>query len=83
MANEIIPPSTPFTRAVAQVKAKRRAEGVEDADGADEASLRQSPRARLNFIPDDSMLSNMIDRALLALSRGARWARGSILNLLV
>lgn len=40
-------------------------------------------RARLNFIPDGEYLHAMIAGALTALRRGVRWARGSILNLLV
>ncbi len=76
MANEILPPNTPFTRAVQQVQAKRR---TDEGDGV----RRASPRARLNFIPDDSLLAEMIDRALDAMSKGARWARGAILNIIV
>lgn len=82
MANEIIPPNTPFTRAVERARAKRRAEGHDEV-ATTEPVARTSPRARLNFIPDDSMLADMIDRALSAMSRGARWTRGAILNLLV
>jgi hypothetical protein len=40
-------------------------------------------RARLNYEPDSETLSGLIGNALAALSRGVRWARGSILNLLV
>ncbi len=79
MANEILPPNSPFTRAVQQVKAKRRADEPEESEG----TRRASPRARLNFIPDDTLLAEMIDRALYAVSKGTRWARGAILNLLV
>ncbi len=79
MANEIIPPNTPLTRAMQQVKAKRNAGQTDET----ETTRRASPRARLNFIPDDSLLSEMVDRALYALSKGARWARGAILNILV
>ena len=80
MANEIIPPNSPFTRAVERARATRRAERTDEAE---EAQPRSSPRARLNFIPDDSMLGTMIDRALSALSRGMVWTRGAIVNLLV
>lgn len=80
MANEIIPPNSPFTRAVERARAARRTQGTADTE---EAQPRTSPRARLNFIPDDTLLGAMIDRALASLSRGIVWTRGAILNLLV
>lgn len=83
MANEIIPPSTPFTRAVERARAAKRAGNVGATEETEAPVQRSSPRARLNFIPDDSMLADMIDRALSAMSRGAKWTRGAILNLLV
>jgi hypothetical protein len=83
MANEIIPPNSPFTRAVERARQAKRAAGTADVDAGEEARPRSSPRARLNFIPDDSMLGAMIDRALAAMSRGITWTRGAILNLLV
>lgn len=83
MANEIIPPNSPFTRAVERARAARRVERPDEADRTEETFSRSSPRARLNFIPDDSMLGAMIDRALGAISRGVVWTRGAILNLLV
>jgi hypothetical protein len=83
MANEIIPPNTPFTRAVERARALKRATALEQLEDAEPAQVKSSPRARLNFIPDDTMLATMIDRALAALSRGAVWTRGAILNLLV
>jgi hypothetical protein len=46
-------------------------------------STTTSVRARLNFLPDDSMLASLVDQALTALARGVRWARGSIINLIV
>lgn len=83
MANEIIPPNSPFTRAVERAKAAKRTSASDRLDDAEDIRPRHSPRARLNFIPDDTMLGAMIDRALAALSRGATWTRGAILNLLV
>lgn len=81
MANEIIPPNTPFTRAVERVRATRATQGT---SAAEEMELpRTSPRARLNYFPDDSTLGSMVDRALAALSRGIVWARGAIVNLVV
>lgn len=44
---------------------------------------KKSPRARLNYVPGDDEMKGMIDRALAAMSRGASWLRGSIVNLLV
>ncbi len=80
MSQQILPPNSPFSRAVAQVQAKRRAEAAEKPE---ETQSRRSPRARLNVIPDDTLLAQMIDRARGAMSRGVFWARGAILNLLV
>lgn len=74
-------------RAAERIRAKREAERTQAA--TPEATLltpvttTTQVRARLNFIPDDSMLGGMIQQALTALSRGVRWARGSIINLVV
>jgi hypothetical protein len=40
-------------------------------------------RAALNVIPSAESLHTRINQALAALARGVRWARGSILNLIV
>ena len=71
----------PFLRAAAEIKAT----GAITRPVAPEKSEapRKSPRARLNYLPEDSELSGMIDRALGAMSRGIHWVRGSIVNLLV
>lgn len=85
MANELIP-SNPLLRAAERVRAKREAER---AGALVEATPLLPPRtttqvrARLNHEPDSETLSGLIGNALAALSRGVRWARGSILNLLV
>jgi hypothetical protein len=52
-------------------------------DRANPAAAPSGARARLNFLPDESSLLSMIDRALQALSQGRFWDRGSIVNLLV
>ncbi len=83
MANEIIPPNSPFTRAIERAKAAKRIDPVDRVDDAEDVRPRASPRAKLNFLPDDTVLGGMIDRALAALSRGVTWTRGAILNLLV
>jgi len=83
MANEIIPPNSPFTRAVERAKAAKRASPADRLDEAEETRPRSSPRAKLNFFPDNSILGEMVDRALAALSRGVTWTRGAIVNLLV
>ena len=78
MANEIRTRGNPFVAAADRVRKK------EDVSTAVQAvRTRNTPRAILNFIPDHDTLSGMIDRALEGLSRGVRWARGSILNLLI
>lgn len=83
MANEIIPPNSPFTRALERTRAARRSDPLDRLEEAEETRPKSSPRARLNFIPDDTLLGSMIDRALAAMSKGVVWARGAILNLLV
>jgi hypothetical protein len=73
-------------RAAERVRAKREAERATHTPEQEVlAPLRSSAkhRARLNHIPDDASLADVIRSALTALSRGVRWARGSILNLLV
>ncbi len=72
-----------------RVRAKREAERKQKIQNAEPITLNAvnttstSVRARLNFLPDDSTLANLVDQALTALSRGVRWARGSIINLIV
>ncbi|OYW14342.1 MAG: hypothetical protein B7X02_00255 [Rhodospirillales bacterium 12-54-5] len=89
MTNDLIPPSDRFARAVAKVQAKRVAEGLVPIQTASPVapkagpSTGRSPKARLNFFPDDSYLSDMVEKALTALSRGVVWARGAIVNLVV
>lgn len=56
---------------------------IERKEATKKADAPRSQRARLNFMPDNDTLAAMIDRGLEALSRGYRWARGSILNLLI
>lgn len=75
-----------FTRAAERVRKQREAER---AQATGEATPIAAPvktttqvRARLNFIPDDTTLKNLVDQALTALSRGVRWARGSIINII-
>ena len=88
MANEIRNQS-PAMRAAERVRAKREAERAQRTNepitlGAPPITGTTSKvRARLNFMPDDSALASLIDQALSALSRGVRWARGSIINLVV
>lgn len=88
MADNSIPPSDRFARAVARVQAKRVADGLAPLSGVatvtpPPATGSKSPRARLNSIPDDRTLGNLISEALAALSRGITWARGAIVNLVV
>ena len=85
MANDLIPKNS-FARAAERVRAQREAERT---DKPQEATPLHPPRtssqvrARLNYIPDSEALTTIIGNALAALSRGVRWARGSIVNLLV
>lgn len=46
-------------------------------------STTKPQRARLNFIPDDSTLSRLVDHALAFIQTGRFLDRGIILNLLV
>lgn len=89
MADDLLPPSDRFARAVARVQAKRVAEGLQPisppagATPTTAPTMGRSPKARLNIFPDDSMLSDMVSKALSALSKGIVWARGAIINLVV
>ena len=78
MANDILPPSNPFARAIARAQAQRGVSATTEV-----MPPLKSPRARLNVFPDDAALASLIDRALSALSRGVVWARGAIVNVVV
>lgn len=80
MANNQITPQSAFERAAAQVRAQRKPDAVSKPE---EKRTSAQIRASLNHIPDTDTLHSMIDKALAALSRGVRWARGSIVNLIV
>jgi hypothetical protein len=85
MANDLIPNNS-LLRAAERVRAKREAEragNTPDATPLLSPRTTSQVRARLNYEPDSETLSGLIGNALAALSRGVRWARGSILNLLV
>ena len=88
MAQDLIPGNRPSSVAdrVREKRAAERKQAVQNAEpltGNTVTTTSSQIRARLNFLPNDSMLSDMIDQALMALSRGVRWARGSIINLVV
>ena len=87
MANDLISGNS-LARAAERVRAQReleRAGKVTTPEATIMAPIKNSAqvRARLNFIPDAETLSSLIGNALSALSRGVRWTRGSIVNLLV
>lgn len=85
MVNEPIN-SNNLLRAAERVRAKRAAErtsGVAEPITIHVPKTITQVRARLNYFPDDNVLGELINNALTALSRGVRWARGSIINLLV
>jgi hypothetical protein len=85
MTNDLIPTNS-LMRAAERVRAAREAErtsGVVEIMPPKTERHTSAVRARLNFIPDADTLSGLISNALSALSRGVRWARGSIVNLLV
>jgi hypothetical protein len=73
--------TNPFLRVAETGKVERRAAVA--SVPASKPITRRGPRALLNYLPSDSELAKMIDGALTALSRGLRWDRGAILNLLV
>ena len=80
MANDMIPSgNSAFERAAARVQAARKNE----KPAAKTETVSGRVRARLNFIPDEDTLHELVDQALSAISRGVRWARGSILNIIV
>ncbi len=85
MADDLIPGNS-LLRAAAAVRAKREAERTNappEATPILQVRTTSQVRAELNVIPDADTLSGMISRGLAALSRGIRWARGSIINLIV
>jgi hypothetical protein len=79
MTDEIRRKTSPLIEQAMRV----RQTGAVQAPARAEPRNRSTPRAMLNFIPDSDGLAGLIDGAMQALSRGIRWARGSILNLLV
>lgn len=86
MSNAPISNNNPLLRAAERVRAAREAERTEkpaEATALEPQRTSAQVRARLNHIPDDEALGGLISNALAAISRGVRWARGSILNLLV
>ena len=87
MANTSIPGNS-LTRAAERVRRQReveRTKGVAEPITINAAvpTTTTRMRARLNVEPDDGTLQGLIGQALTALSRGVRWARGSIINLIV
>ena len=85
MADDLISGNS-VLRAAARVRAERAkaAQSVAEPITLNAPTKTSSQvRARLNFIPDNATLHGLIDQALSALSRGVRWARGSIINLIV
>lgn len=85
MADELIKGNS-LARAAERVRAKRAAErtgGIVELPPLEPVKTSSAVRAPLNHIPDNESLATRIANALTALSRGIRWARGSILNLLV
>ena len=87
MADNLIPGNS-LTRAAERVRRQRetqRTTGVAEPITINAAvpTTTTRMRARLNVEPDDNALQSLIGQALTALSRGIRWARGSIINLVV
>lgn len=85
MADDLISGNS-LLRAAATVRAQReaqRAAATSEATPITQVKTTSQIRARLNAIPDENTLSGLINNALSALSRGVRWARGSIINLIV
>lgn len=68
---------------VRAARASGRADAPREGEATAPVKAVSGLRARLNELPDEGTLTGRINQALVALSRGVRWARGSILNLLV
>jgi hypothetical protein len=86
MSNAPISNNNALARAAERVRATREAERAgKVVEGEIIAPVKTTTqvRAPLNDFPDNDTLASRISGALAALSRGIRWARGSILNLLV
>lgn len=45
--------------------------------------LRSPGRARLNIIPNDSRIEELVTKAINALRKGIYWDRGSIVNIVL
>ncbi len=57
--------------------------GEQKSTSADLRKYYPRQRARLNIIPTDQQLENLVKRALEALSKGIFWDRGSIINIVL
>jgi hypothetical protein len=79
--------SNSLTRAAERVRKQREAEragGVSELTPiAPVKGTTTQMRAKLNVVPNNDAIKSLVDQALTALSRGIRWARGSIINLIV
>lgn len=75
--------SNPFMRAADSLVKTGRIDRPAVLEAPERPVTRRGPRALLNYVPGDSELARMIDGALTALSKGLRWDRGAIVNLLV
>ena len=82
MADDLIKGNS-LLRAADRVRAKREAERVAPGVETEVITTTAQVRARLNSMPNNETLQGLIHQALNALSRGVRWARGSIVNLIV
>jgi hypothetical protein len=78
MNDNRISSGNPFLHAAQQLQTTGKTQRAEKS-----AAPARSPRARLNFIPDDDSLLALIAEALHSLSRGRYWDRGAILNIVV
>lgn len=88
MSQEILPGGRRPLTVADRVREKRAAERKEKLLNAEPiiptvTTTTTQIRARLNVEPDDSALAALVNQALTALARGVRWARGSIINLIV
>ncbi len=64
---------------------RKKASGTKTTGGRtyERSELMPPPRPLRNVIPEQSVIENLIERALAALARGIYWDRGSIINLVL
>ena len=72
-----------FSPRPATTRTTRSGVGQRGTTAIERSEFSPPSRPQANFIPSPTVLKELIDRALEALSRGIYWDRGSIINILL